>query len=581
MDGYKRLLSYAPEKKRELVLAIFFTGLSAIAQVFSYFYIWKFLEALLASNNLQEAMQYAVVVIVLLITYIFLYFIGVALSHILGFRVETNLRKKSALNVVDGSFHFFDNHSSGEVNKIINENASNTHSIIAHMIPDITSAIIAPILLIIVATNIDITFGVLLFLALIFAFICLKGMMSDSSFMEAYLKVLERLNGETVEYVRGMQVVKIFGASVYTFKSFYEAIKEYSNLTYQHAINCKHPYVSFQTILNLYISFTIPYGIYTLTRGSEPLEIAAKVIFFAIIGGVIFTSMTKIMYVGSDMFMAKEAVDKMENLFEEMEEKKISHSTYEDLQNTNIEFKDVTFSYENAPVIENLSFKLEGGKSYALIGGSGSGKSTIAKLIGGFYKVDSGQVLIGDKLLESYSEEFLNNKIAMVFQNAQLFDLTVFENVKLARPEASDQEVMQALKDASCRDIIDKLPQGVHTMLGTEGVSLSGGETQRIAIARAILKDADIVILDEASAAADADNEYKIQQAFAKLMEGKTVIMIAHRLTSIRNVDEILVMSQGQIIERGDHETLMAADSKYKEFQEMYAKANEWRVKSD
>lgn len=284
------------------------------------------------------------------------------------------------------------------------------------------------------------------------------------------------------------------------------------------------------------------------------------------------------MWVSMYSFQANYAIDTLNNLYEDMGKDTLNYGEETIFEDYSIEFKNVDFAYKEKLVLKNLSFNLEGNKSYALVGSSGSGKSTIAKLISGFYKVDGGEILIGKKPIEKYKKEALIKNIAFVFQDSKLFKKSIYENVALAKENATKEEVMKALKDAGCMEILEKFKERENTIIGSKGVYLSGGEKQRLAIARAILKDSQIVIMDEASAAIDADNEYELQKAFKNLMKNKTVIMIAHRLTSIKALDEILVLEDGKIIERGSHQELMEKNGKYKSLQEEYKVANDWRV---
>jgi ABC transporter, ATP-binding/permease protein len=327
----------------------------------------------------------------------------------------------------------------------------------------------------------------------------------------------------------------------------------------------------------LFAAFTIPVAIYYMNKGADGNLIIAKIVFYVCFTGILFASFMRVMYVGMYNFQAKSVVDKLENLFTEMSKDNITHGTEEKFDNFGIEFKNVSFGYNEEKILKNVSFKLEPNKTYALVGSSGGGKSTIAKLISGFYRINEGEILIGGKNIASYSKNALMKNIAFVFQTSKLFKTSIFENVKMGNKNASDEDVMNALRLARCEDILDKFKDREHTLIGSKGVHLSGGEIQRIAIARAILKNADIIILDEASAAADPENEYEIQQAFSNLMKNKTVIMIAHRLSSIKNVDEILVVEDGNIIERGSDKELMEKGGKYSKLQKLYSQANEWR----
>lgn len=317
-----------------------------------------------------------------------------------------------------------------------------------------------------------------------------------------------------------------------------------------------------------------------VNRGADPGLWAGKILFFTLFMGIFFSNTMKIMYVSMYIFQANSAVDNLENLFMEMKEKEIEFGSQKEFLNKNIEFKNVDFSYDGEnKVLDNFSLSLEEDKVYALVGSSGSGKSTIAKLISGLYPVDSGEILIGEKSISSFDKESLMKNIGIVFQNPQLFQgSSIFENVKLGKSDATDEEVLRALKLARCDEFIGKFKDAYDAVIGAEGINLSGGEKQRVSIARIFLKDPKIIIMDEASAAADPENEYELQVAFKELIKNRTTIMIAHRLTSIRGVDEILLIEDGKLIERGSHHKLYEEDSKYKKFVEMYMKANEWRV---
>lgn len=578
MDSYKKLLAYVPEKKHLAYVSLVLSMISAGLLVLPFWYLWKFLYELIMVGNAQRALHYAMVIVGLLLLNSLIYFLALWASHLLAFRLESNLRKKGTLHLMEASFAFFDVHLSGRIRKIIDDNAVLTHMIVAHLIPDITAAVMLPILMLVTMFAVDWQLGILMLVGTIVGIIQMKLMMGGQSFMDTYAKALERMNAEAVEYIRGMQVVKIFRTTVISFKTFYAAIMDYSNHALNYSMSCRVPYVIFQVMFHILMIVTIPFAIVYMNRGLDTAQIVTKLIFFAGFSGIMFTAFMRIMYVGMYQYQAMQAVKKLEDLFEEMEKGKLEHGKVERFESYDIEFRKVTFKYDRENILEDLSFMLEQNKTYALVGSSGGGKSTIAKLISGFYSVESGSILIGGTDIRAYSEEALMNNIAFVFQHAKLFKTTIFENVKIGNPKATDEQVMQALKQARCNDILDKFEEREHTMIGAKGVHLSGGEIQRIAIARAILKDARIIILDEASAAADPENEYEIQQAFSNLMKNKTVIMIAHRLSSIRNVDEILVIDGGKIVERGTDESLMQLGGRYRLLQDMFSKANDWRI---
>lgn len=452
--------------------------------------------------------------------------------------------------------------------------------IVAHLIPDQTAAFLTPILMIILTFVLDLYLGIFFIVIVLISLVLVKNMMGNQSFMKKYMDMLDEMNAGAVEYVRAMPVVKIFNAPLIGFKKLYDSILIYKEMVYKYSMSCRLPFVLFQWLLNIFIITPVFLGIFMVNRGADSGLWAAKILFFTLFMGIFFSNTMKIMYVSMYIFQANSAVDNLENLFKEMKAKKIEFGSQREFLNKNIEFKNVDFSYDGEnKILDKFSLSLEEDKVYALVGSSGSGKSTIAKLISGLYPVDSGEILIGNKNISSYDKESLMKNIGIVFQNPQLFQgISIFENVKLGKSDASDEEVLRALKLARCDEFIDKFKDGYDVVIGAEGVNLSGGEKQRVSIARIFLKDPKIIIMDEASAAADPENEYELQIAFKELIKNRTTIMIAHRLTSIRGVDEILLIEDGKLIERGSHDKLYEEDGKYKKFVEMYMKANEWRV---
>jgi hypothetical protein len=578
MDIYKKLFKYVPDKKYLIYSGIFMSMISSALSILPYWFLYKFLNEFILMKNFEKAQYYAFIIFIIMVLQSLIYFFAAWLTHLFAFRLESNLRKKGIEHLMNASFYFFDVNQSGRIRKIIDDNATDTHMIVAHLIPDITLALITPILLFVIMFSVDIYLGIATVILTILSAIFTVLMYGDIKFMDKYNKSLERVNSESVEYVRGMQVLKIFKASIFSFKSFYDSIIDYSKSAYEYSKSCKNPFVIFQIILLGAGAYIIPFAIMISKGTQNNLEVMIKLIFFTCFIGTLFSCYMRIMYLGMHQYMASQAVDKLETLFGEMEENGIKYGTDTYFKDYNIEFKNVSFKYDDKFILENLSFKLNENKTYALVGSSGGGKSTIAKLISGFYKIDEGEILIGDKNITNYSRESLMNNISFVFQNSKLFKTTIFENVKIGNENASYEEVMKALKMARCDDILDKFKTRENTIIGSKGVYLSGGEIQRIAIARAILKDAKIIILDEASAASDPENEHEIQLAFSNLIKEKTVIIIAHRLSSIKNVDEILVVDKGQIVERGTDTELLKNNGRYKFLQNLFSQANEWRI---
>ena len=574
---YKKILSYVPKERYLAYIGILLSMLSVVFKVWGYYYLSKFLIEIIVYNNIENAKYYGFCIVGLLIIGITLYGIAGLVTHVLGFRLETNLRKYGIEGLSKASFSFFDTHPSGKTRKIIDDNATDTHMIVAHLIPDNAGAILMPILLLVLGFFVSLKVGIILIILSIVGGISLSMMTGEKEFMKIYQESLETLSSETVEYVRGIQVIKIFGISVESFKALNTAIKNYSKYSLEYAMSCKRGFVGFQWFFFSFIAMVIPI-LLLFFNIEDPKMLAVELIMVLFLSGALFVSLMAIMYVSMYAFMGQSVVEKLESIFEEMNSNKLTFGSNNEFENYNITFENVSFGYTDKKIINDLSFSLEENKSYALVGSSGSGKSTIAKLISGFYKIDSGVIKIGNRSISSYSEEALINNIAFVFQNVKLFKTSIYDNVKIGKADASHEEVMTAMNIAGCNSILDKFSEREQTQIGTKGVYLSGGEKQRIAIARAILKDAKIIIMDEASAAVDPENEYELQRAFSNLIKDKTVIMIAHRLPSIRNVDEILVMDNGEIIERGTDRELMALDGEYKKLQSLYNKANEWRV---
>ena len=578
MKIYKKLFAYVQDKKYLGFFAIIFSVISAVITVYGYYLIYRFLDNLIIHTDLSGAENLAIKSALILTAGAIFYFASGAFSHLLGFRLETNLRKRGIDGLENASFRFFDLNPSGKIRKIIDDNAAQTHQVVAHMIPDSSQAIITPVLVLVLGFIVSIRVGITLLALTIIGCLILGAMMGEQKFMKIYQEALSKLSAETVEYVRGMQVVKIFRANVESFKSFYKAIKDYSKYAYNYSLSCKKPYVLYQWLVFGLIAILIVPIVYFMTSLGSAKMILLELIMILFLSGVLFVSFMRMMWYSLYISKGNYAVDTLEALYKEMQKDKLEHGNLKNFKNYNIEFDNVSFAYNDKAVIENLSFKLEEGKSYALVGSSGSGKSTIAKLISGFYNVNAGSIKIGGIPISEYSDEALIKAISFVFQDSKLFKKSIYDNVALANKDATRDDVMKALKLAGCDLILGKFSDRENTIIGSKGVYLSGGEKQRIAIARAILKDSKIIIMDEASASIDPDNEFELQKAFKNLMKDKTVIMIAHRLSTSKDVDEILVMDNGKIIERGSDKELMSRDTRYKRLQELFNSANEWRV---
>ena len=581
MDVYKKMFKYVPESKVNGYISIIMSAISAFVLVYGYYLMFECLRELIVNSDFENAKLYAIRIVIYFTLSAILYLVSGLFSHMLAFRLETNLRKKGIDGLMDASFRFFDLNASGFIRKTIDDNAAKTHTAVAHMLPDNTQAALVPILSLILSFAVSVRVGIIILVLSISCALLLKGMMGNGEFMKLYQASLDKLSAETVEYIRGMQVVKIFGTKVESFKSLYTAIMDYSKYAYQYSLSCKKPYVLYQWIfLGIIAIVSIPSAFF-LTGLEEPKFVAVEFIMVFLLSGVMMVSFMKIMWAGMNIFNAGYAVKTLEELYDKMKVDKLCYGQRNIFENFNIEFENVTFAYNENKVLENVSFSLDEKKSYALVGHSGSGKSTIAKLLSGFYKVDSGVIKIGGYPLESYTKEAVVEAISFIFQDSKLFKKSIYENVSLADKNATREEVLNAMKLAGCDEIINKFPNKENTIIGSKGVYLSGGEKQRIAIARAILKKSNIIIMDEASASIDSDNEYELQKAFKNLMKDKTVIMIAHRLTSIKSVDEILVLEDGKIVERGNSKQLLEKNGLYHKLFALYNSANDWRVANE
>lgn len=581
MKVYKKLFSYVPKMKYYGWLATLFSDFSVVLTVYGYYSIYKFLQSLIIVGDEYLAKSYAVQTVAWLTLGALFYIFSGLFSHILGFRLETNLRKKGISGLTKASFRFFDLNSSGYIRKTIDDNAAKTHMAIAHLIPDSAQAIVTPVLSVALGFFINFKIGLVLIAMLVIGVFLLKKMTGNTNFIQKYQESLDVLSSETVEYIRGIQVIKIFGAKVTSFKALNKAINDYAKFAYKYSLSGKTPFVLFQWLFFSIVCILIVPITFFITSLTTPKILAVDLLMLFFLSGIIFVSFMRIMYVSMHLFEARYAVETLDSLYLEMKQDQLKYGNETQIKNCDIAFENVSFSYKEECVLENFNLVLEQKRIYALVGKSGSGKSTIAKLISGFYNVDKGQIKIGGKPLNHYSKDTIINTIAFVFQDTKLFNQSIYDNVSIANPQAPASKVFDALRLAGCESILKKFPEREHTLIGSKGVYLSGGEKQRIAIARAILKDAKIVIMDEASASIDPDNEYELQKAFQYLMKEKTVIMIAHRLSSIKSVDEILVLSEGKIVERGNHNELMAKHRVYKQLVTNYENANDWRLDNE
>jgi ATP-binding cassette subfamily B protein len=581
---FSRLIKYAGNYKGLFVLGIILSAASAILSLVPFLCIWfvvrdVFLH-LSGEIEILELSGYGWTAVSFSIISIVLYFVALMCSHLTAFRVEKNMRRETMHKIVSLPLGFFKENTMGKLRKVIDDNASLTHSFLAHQLPDLSGVAMMPIIILAILFIFDWKLGLVSLSTLIFAALSLKKMLGEegAKFMAHYMDALEEMNTSAVEYVRGIPVVKVFQQTVYSFKNFHKAIHEYSEFASDYAMNCRVPMIGFTLSINAPSFLLAPIGVLFIANVSDYKMFLLDLIFYMLFTPMLAVMMTKIMYSGENVMIAKQAVERIDSLLESKPLEVVN--AVEDLRGHDIEFDSVEFSYpgQEQKVIDGISLKVTKGQTIALVGPSGGGKTTLANLAVRFWDVDKGSVKIGDVDVKNIDENTLMNEVAFVFQNSKLFKMSILENIRLGKPNASREEILKAAHAAQCDDILEKMPQGVDTIIGSEGVYLSGGEMQRVALARAILKDASIVILDEATAFADPENEHLIQKAFKSLVKDKTVLMIAHRLSSVKNVDNIVVIKDGKIAEQGKHDELLNKNAEYSKLWNEYQKSIAWKV---
>ena len=514
------------------------------------------------------------------------YFAGLMLTHTAAFRVAANMRKACLAHVAKVPLGYFDANASGRLRRIIDGCAGQTEDVIAHKMPDFIASITAPVAYLVAMFLFDWVMGLVCLIPVAVSLFAMWWMMGRDVpeggryFMQRYQEALDRMSTAATEYVRGIPVVKVFQQTVYSFKSFHAAILSYRDLASGYAMMCRMPYTLFTVVLNAMFLLLMPLGMVLVGGAADGWAVLADLVFYIFFAPQLAFMMERLMYAVNAQMEAAEAVNKLEAILKESPLPEPAADSGSKPADSGVSFENVTFSYDGAdrPALTNVSFHLPQGEAWALVGPSGGGKTTIARLIPRFFDVQAGAVLLGGRDVRSIPTAELMEQISFVFQEVRLFKKSIRDNIRAARPDATEAEILRAAQLAQCSDILEKTPGGLDAVIGAKGVYLSGGEMQRIALARAILKDAPIVVLDEASSFADPENEAKIQKAFEALMKGKTVLMIAHRLSTVRNMDRILVIRDGEIAEEGKHDELLEKGGVYAAMWEEYQKAAQWKV---
>lgn len=587
-NKFIRLLNYSGNYKYLTIVGMFLSALNAICLLVPFVYIWNVVNALLAVapdfTKAQNLDVYAINAFTFAVLGIILNFFGLMGTHLSAFKNEKNMKDAAIKHLLKLPLGYFSNHTSGGLRKIIDYSTAKTEIFLAHQLFDLTGAIMTPIVFLILLFSFDWRLGLICLIPIILCFVFMYPMFSKESrnSMEKYEKYLEEMNGEAVEYVRGIPVTKAFQQSIYSFKNFINAIKNYGKFSAEYSMSTHIPMTAFTVSINGFFALLIPAGI--LLAGSVvDVKFFANFMFYIIFTPICAVMMMKIMTVSQDWMLASCALDSIEAILNE--NPLVDPINPQKPKNHSIEFEGVYFDYENADgdehILNDVNLKINENETVALVGPSGGGKTTIASLIPRFWDVNQGSIKVGDVDVRSISTKELMKNISFVFQNTTLFKDSIYNNVAIGRKGASRDDVKKALSLTQCDDIIDELPDGINTVIGSEGTYLSGGQQQRIALARAVLKDAPIIILDEATALADPENEYLIQKAISEITKDKTVIMIAHRLSSVKNVDKIYVVENGRIVEEGNHHTLIDSGGIYSRMWDEFNQSIQWKVKSE
>lgn len=579
-----RLMYYAGDHKYFTYASLVLAALSALIALVPFYYIWKIMkEVLEVRPNYSEAVhikEYGWMAVAFALIAMVIYIAALMCSHKAAFRVQVNMRTAMMNHIMKLPLGYVESEGTGKIRKIVADSSAATETYLAHNLQDKVVSFATPVGLLAMMMVFDYRLGLISLIPAVIAFALMGTLMMGPKMaedMKQYQNALETMSAEAVEYVRGVPVVKTFGQTVFSFKRFKNAIDEYEKWTLGYTKNMMLPMVAFTTSANgIFAALII--AAYVFTGHGVTDKFILNLIFYILITSVLTVTLMKIAFAGESQLMVRDAINRMDGI---LNMKPLPEpADGQTPKDTSVELDKVVFSYAGADknAVDGISLKIASGEHVAFVGPSGGGKTTLASLIARFWDVNSGAVKIGGVNVKDINSETLMNEVSYVFQDSRLLKMSILENIRMGRPDATDAEVMEALKNAQCMDIIEKFPDGVNTVIGSKGVYVSGGEAQRLSIARAFLKNAPILILDEATAFADPDNERQVQKAFEALSKDKTVIMIAHRLSTVTNADRIYVLADGRIAENGTHDELNSANGIYTHMWSEYNKSVKWKV---
>lgn len=584
-SNLNRLLGYAGERKILTYLSWIFSAASAFIALLPFWYIWRILKDVIEVapdfGKATSITHYGWMAVLFAVLAVLIYVGALMCSHLAAFRIATNLRIELTEHIATLPLGKIEQFGSGKLRRIIIETSGAAEAYLAHQLPDQARAIASVVGLLALLFIFDWKLGLLSLAPVFLGFLCMQGMTGKNmqKKMTEYQNALSDMSNEAVEYVRGIPVVKTFGQTVFSFKKFKYTIDNYEKWTIAYTKQMRVPMTTYTLAINSVFAFLILGGFW-FSKGEVTNALLLDVLFYIIITPVISLTMTKMMYMSENKMLVEDALKRVDSVLNEPSLSEVGQPKHP--KDYSVELKNVTFSYdESKKALSNISLKIGSGQTVAFVGPSGGGKSTLASITARFFDPQSGSVLIGGVDVRDIGKEELMNTVSFVFQNSKLIKASILDNVKLGNPDATEAEVMSALRAAQCMDIIEKFPQGVNTVIGSKGVYLSGGEAQRIAIARAMLKNSPIIILDEATAFADPDNETKVQAAFNEIAKGRTVIMIAHRLSTVTNADKIFVLCDGEIAESGTFNELTNSNGLFDEMWNDYKQSVQWKVSKE